>query len=361
MTPTSARRPLRRWLRTLVVALSAAFLPSVAAAFCGGGFASEDLTVTCLTRQFKTAEDEANRSAAASLLIPRLVARGHSSALGYGAGPGWTHVGRGVEPVLRYDENVNEGSPEGPLVLGGLAFEIPEDQVRRSDLVLGGQLTMAARRILGEDTWVDLRGSAMLAYAATEHVALKDVSLDTCLRRGTGPQSSLRACASGAYRGRKLEDDRAAILSIEHVRTGFVADRPVLASFGIRRRFHDDHRENGLLAGVEVIAAPYIVVGLAGTFNAPVADENVERRSLTLFASGRIGRVKGSVYLRHGESSGSNVLGIDRRDQTQTIGLSTVLPRGLLLDVSYRRRRGTIEYFDEARPHIGIRFAERRF
>ena len=189
---------LGRWLRAIVLTLSAACLPSVAAAFCGGGFASEDLTVTCLTRQFETAKDEPSHAAAANLLIPRLVARGHASALGYGAGQGWTLVGRAVEPVLRYDENVNEGSPEGPLVLGGLAFEIPEDQVRRPDVVVGGRITMTARRILGLDTWIDLKGSAMLAYAATEHVALTDASLDMCLRHGTGGRSSLRACASSA-------------------------------------------------------------------------------------------------------------------------------------------------------------------
>ena len=107
--------------------------------------------------------------------------------------------------------------------------------------------------------------------------------------------------------------------------------------------------------------APNIVLGVAGTLNAAEPGENVERRSLTAFAAGRLGRMTGSVFLRHGESSGSNVLGIDRRDRTQSIGLTVVLPRGLLLDVSYRRRRGTIDYFDEARPHIGIRFAERRF
>lgn len=361
MSLAGIRRQSQRWLRAIVPAILAACLPSVAAAFCGGGFASEDLTVACLTRQFETADDEASRAAAAGLLISRLVARGHSSALGFGEGPGWTHVGRTAEPVLRYDENVNGGSPEGPLVLDGLAFEIPEDQVRQPDLVLGGRVTVAARRILGKDTWIDLQGGAMLAYAATEHVALKDVSLDACLRRGTGPRSSLRACASGAYRGRKLQDDRAAILSVEHIRTGVIASRPVLVSFGIRRRFLEDYSENGLLAGAEAIVAPDLVIGLAGAINAPVAGENVERRSLTVFAAGQVGRMKGRVYLRHGESSGSNVLGIDRRDETQMIGLTTVLPRGLLLDVSYRRRRGTIAYFDEAEPHIGIRFAGYRF
>lgn len=163
------------------------------------------------------------------------------------------------------------------------------------------------------------------------------------------------------YQGRKLQDDRAAIVSIEHVRTGFLANRPVLFSFGIRRRYLEDHGEIGLLSGVEAIVAPSVVLGVAGTLNAPEPGENVERRSLTLFAAGRLGRLSGNVFLRHGESSGSNVLGIDRRDRTQSIGLTAVLPRGLLLDIGYRRRRGTIDYFDEARPHIGIHLAERRF
>lgn len=355
------RRQLGRWLGAIVLSLSAACLPSAAAALCGGGFASEDLTVACLSRHFETETDATSRAVVASLLLPRLVARGRSPVLGFGPGPTWTRLGRTLEPVLRYDDNVNEGSPKGPLRLGGLEFTIPEDQVRRADIVLGGRVVGAARRILGVDTWVDLRGGAMLTYAATEHVALTDASAEICLRQGTGRQSSLRACASGAYQGRKLQNDQAAILSIEHVRTTFVANRPVLFNIGLRRRFLDDHRETGLSAGVEAIIAPNLVIGSAGTLYASEPGENVERRSLTLFSAGRIGGMTGNVFVRHGESWGSNVLGIDRRDRTLSVGLTTALPRGLLLDIVYRKRRGTIDYFDDVETEIGLRFAARRF
>lgn len=123
-----------------------------------------------------------------------------SAARGYTVNGEGAIVGKGLtwSPVISYDPDINGGSHKSSFNVSGFEFSIPENQRRKSGVVIGAETDAFLRYGFGNQTILDLSGSAYLVWAPQHDIMKANLGGSACVTRQIERDLYLSGCMIAA-------------------------------------------------------------------------------------------------------------------------------------------------------------------
>ena len=122
-----------------------------------------------------------------------------------GQGPQRLSSGLSLSPILRYDNNINGGTPGDSILIGGLPFTIPAESRALSGVIWGADVGGSLRYSLSPKTVVDAHLSAGRAQGQGARVETKSGSV--CVGQFLGGSEWLDLCLQRDIANRALSQN----------------------------------------------------------------------------------------------------------------------------------------------------------
>ncbi|SDF37512.1 hypothetical protein [Limimaricola pyoseonensis] len=282
----------------------------------------------------------------------RRLARGIAAGMGHEAGFG-TVVRQSVDidPILRYDDNLNGGLRNDSFTLFGLEFVVDEAQVAQAGLLLGAGARSATRVALGGrsalvtdlDLWGGVAPGTGLTKAGTGGRA--------CLTRRVDFANHLRGCGGASIERFDLGESEAVFADADWFRLFGLGPSLHEARLGIgTTRFDADdgpYDQAAWSAGL-VSAWP---AGVATAFDLrrgeAVPGQHVVTTALSAELTALVASRPTRFRLGWRQSEGGLFFGTPRTDETWRVALSRPLGARLAVSAGYEVTQSSVDFFED--------------
>jgi hypothetical protein len=267
-----------------------------------------------------------------------------------------------LRPTLEYDNNINGGNPEGPLVLGDLTFFGDDSLVRVAGALVGLNLNVGGRYLYGEGSYLDYSVGSSYAYSPDHGLGIFSSSLSFCNVTLLTTWTYLDVCAMSSKIQKDLLDSETdeVSLAISKFRT---FDDSTLGMVGIElsRYINNNQPQYRVSLEQEVITKDGVVVNLDLMVGEPLDGLLATTFSLNSTAALPVSNRFLEIGLQFSEASGGYLLGISRSDRSILINASYQLSNWLEVGIGYSSVDSTIDYYDEDVPFLSIGLPAIRF
>lgn len=254
--------------------------------------------------------------------------------------------GHALTPVIRHDNNVNDGIPSDHITLGGLRFTIPEEYQAKSSVLIGLQYSRwwsysyapAARVTVASSYTLELEPRHGYHHAAA--------SARICAEQPVADWTWWDSCLTGIYDNDSIGEDLTLAVS-----TG---PRAVFASplgyhqlaLSLGQSATRDYRKSLAQLSLATLSRDHGLFRLG-----LLAGERIEGENTVLSAVdfGWTGQIMGrdlSIGLGHARTEGAQLFGLAREDRITRASLSSPVGK-FELGGFVERRSSTIDAYDE--------------
>lgn len=258
--------------------------------------------------------------------------------------------GLSLEPVLRFDNNINGGTPGKTIIIGGLPFDIAPDARARAGLTAGVLARGSLRFSLSPKTVVSANIAATAARGAGFNLSAQAATL--CLGQYLGGADWLDLCYGANADNRALgrSSDHFVSLGLTHQ---FATDFALFqADAKLRQTSTQSHDKLALDMGLMAAHGPWGLIQARFDLGQWVTGQHSRLfgASLSLTRPG-LGQdtTLTAAYAREG---GSQFFGMARKDETFSIALNRAIGPHLGLGFVLRDRQSTLANYDG--PSLGF-------
>lgn len=279
------------------------------------------------------------------------------SQIDHGAGPTAGEGAFSAAPFLRFDPNLNGGFPEAHVTVGGLRFEIAEEDQAASGLIAGVNLSYGWRRGLGGGTALELRSALSLGHALERDLLKVSAGAEACLRHRARRDLYLHACLDAGGSRFELGESRhvGARVGVTRLMTGFGGAHELTFEGRVESALSQTRYDRGVLAVSLVSAMPGPVVYTArAELGQPVEGVLVARARVSLGATFELLDWPTSLSLDWRHAQGGRFLGETREDRTVTLSVSRPVSDRARLSLSLSRNASTADPYDGDSLGIGV-------
>ncbi len=258
-------------------------------------------------------------------------------------------------PLLSYVPNLNGGLENTTLKVGGLTFELNEDQVARGGLALGGGYDGSLRLGWSQGRYIEARYQAESIYAPGIKLLQTEDRAALCARNHVTGWTFADLCLRQSRIWQDLNDSnrREAEFSMAHLFEAIGRTHEVTVSAG--RGFGAGSLDSFLSLGLES-ASRNMATRLLLRIGTPSPDGTGANVSLLSELRWNMkGRIAG-LSLSASRSSEVPFLGLQRQDVTIGIGGLLQLNDSAVLSATWRSNQSTVDFFDTESIKVEVSF-----
>jgi len=334
-------------------------LSQEASASCLANSGNERLTNYCLAQVVS----EWGASPQSALMIDaRLKREGYANGLGFPSRIDKHDLTGFVTPIIDYSDNINGGNPDKPLVLGGLKFTGDPDLIQKAGVLLGARVGFYGRSIVGEGNYIDHQASVSYEHAPQHGIGIKRLNASVCSKNHLGGLLYADLCAAAGRQIKQLSDQKNQTLNMtmsKIIRIGNSSFNEV--KLGALKNYNEGFNQKQIAAGIDTIFANGLFSSATIRLGEAVSDELALRKAASLNFGYSVKGKPVSMSLSISDASGSQMIGVARRDITKSIDLVYGVTPKVSLSVGYENVDSSIDYFDVKAPKFGIRFSAIKF
>lgn len=287
----------------------------------------------------------------------RTAGEGLLSRTGHGEAP---TVGEGAfsaSPFLRYDPNLNGGFPEDHVSVGGLRFEVAEEDQAVSGLIAGVTLSYGWRRGLGGGTAFELRSALSLGRALEQDMVKGSFGAEGCLRHLARRDLYLYGCVDASLARFELgrSERVGARFGVTRLMTGFGGVHELTLEGRAERNLGSLPYDRGGVSLSLLSAMPGpVIYNVRAELGQPVDGVLVTRARVSLGATFELLDRPTSLSLDWRQAEGGTFLGVPREDRTVTLSASRPVTDRVRVSVSLTRNRSTADPYDRDGVGLGV-------
>jgi hypothetical protein len=344
----------------LQVALVLGLLSSTAAqANCLAGNSESRLKIFCVA---ETLNNKQIGIGDAEFLDAMLKREGYSRGLGFPTTVDQTSVETYVSPVLDYNNNINAGNPNRPLVLGNLSFDGDPANTLKTGVVAGLSTGVSGRHIYGIGRYLEFGVSASYAHSPNHNMGIARASANVCSRNDVGKHWYVDACGDSTRLVRDLAAETTSGLTISTTKL-FATNGSAFhaANIGVRRHFAEAYEHKQLLLGVSTARSNGIYTAFNVALGEGVENQLALRRSVQASVGASLFEKPVTATLSYAYSDGGMLLGFERNDTSRSISVSYSVTPKISVNIGYKQTRSSIDYFNTNEPVVSVQLAPIRF
>lgn len=281
--------------------------------------------------------------------------RGQGFAHIQGQDPQVLSSGLGLVPVLRYDNNINGGTPGDMIVIGGLPFAIPIETRALSGVIWRAEARGRLRLSLSPTTTLDANLSASHAQGRGARVKTNAAAL--CLGQFLGAADWLDVCLQRESVDRALSRNQNTSVSIaltQQFATDFALSE---AQVKLRQSISKDYKKLSLDLGLTNARAHLGVLETRAEFGQFIAGQHTRLFGASLSLSRPILGADTTLFATYGHEGGAEFFGTPRWDRVIGLGLSRPITDLLGVNLSLQDRQSTLANYDGIT--LGVEFTIR--
>lgn len=266
-----------------------------------------------------------------------------SNARGYGVGTDIRKVSSSVDilPVLTYDSDINGGVSKDGFNLSGFDFVIPEDERRKSGVVLGAAMDASVRYALGRQTVADISGWVSHVWSPKHDITKTSAGMSACVTKQMERDLYLSGCAAYALFQTDLKDDQSLMGEVK-VNRLFGGDSAIhdvglgVSRVGVKdRSTGDGYAQTRVTLSGTTLFVSGDFAGYGATFGEKVDGEKVRTLGLTASYGRTFGKQTVIGNVGYDKYDGTRWLGQEVREEAFTAGVRVVRDRGPDVSVRY--------------------------
>lgn len=258
-----------------------------------------------------------------------------------------------LDPILRYDSNINGGTPGETILIVGLPFTIAPEQRAVSGIIWGAEIGASLRFSISPKTVVEAKASASSAHGAS----VKTATASLCLGQFLGRTDWLDLCLQRDTADRALShnDQTTASIALSHqFATAFALSE---AQVKLRQTVAQDYQKLSLDLGLTTARAQWGLLETRAEFGQYIAGEHTRLFGATLSLTRPIWGANTVVYASYAREGGADFFGHPRKDEVISLGLSRPINDLFGLNLSVQDRRSTLANYDGVT--LGLNFTFR--
>jgi hypothetical protein len=298
----------------------------------------------------------------AQFLDAMLKREGYSGGLGFPTTVHQTSIETSVSPVLDYNNNINAGNPNRPLVLGSLSLDGDADYIRKAGVVAGLSTGASGRHIYGNGRYLDFGVSASYAHSLNHKMGIARVSASVCSLNDIGKHWYVDACGDSTRLVRDLAAETTSGLTISTTKLFTINGSAFnAANIGVRRHFSEEYEQRQLLLGVSTERSNGVYTAVNVALGEGVENQLALRHSVQASVGTSLFEKPLTATFSYAYSDGGMLLGFNRNDTNRSITVSYAVTSMISLNVGYRQTRSSIDYFNANEPTVSVQLTPIRF
>jgi hypothetical protein len=335
------------------------FFPQTVFANCFNGNIESRLSNFCLIANAHGHTIDVPTAARIDFNLKR---EGYSRGLGFPIVVEQTSVETYVSPVLDYNNNINAGNPNRPLVLGNLSFDGDPANLLKTGVVAGLSTGFNGRHIYGNGRYLDFGVSASYAHSPNHKMGIARATANVCSRNDIGKHWYVDACGDSTRLVRDLAAETTSGLTISTTKL-FATNGSSFhsANLGVRRHFAETYEHKQLLLGLQTARSNGIYTAFNGALGEAVENQLVLRHSIQATVGTSLFEKPLTATLSYAYSDGGMLLGFERNDTSRSISVSYEVTPKVSVNIGYRQTKSTIDYFNTNEPTVSVQLAPIRF
>jgi hypothetical protein len=264
-----------------------------------------------------------------------------------------------ISPVLRYDSNINGGTPGETILIMGIPFTIAPQSRAKKGLVLGGSASGNLRLSISPTTVIDANISASRAQG--QGLTVKTTAASMCLGQFMGGANWLDLCIQRDLADRALSQNDQTTASLGLTQQFASAFALSEAKLNLRKSRNDDYDKLWLDLGLTTARAQWGLLRTEAEFGQYVAGEHSRLFGATLSLSRPIFGETTTLFASYAREGGADFFGAARRDQVVSLGMSRPITKLLGLNLSLQDRRSTLANYDGVTFGVDFTFSNFTF
>ena len=265
-------------------------------------------------------------------------------------------------PVISYSHNINDGNPNGPLILGDMVFQGKADRVKKAGVLIGAGAGMRDRYFPHAGAYFDYGVNAHYAHSPQHKIGIASLSADACLVKSLRNWRYVDLCTRVDRVQKDLSDTR---IKQHEIRVSQLWNRQFTHSYqftaGMALRSTDQSDQTQISVEMDMLFPTNRVWSLRVIRGERVPNQLVLTQTVSISFVQLIKQNPIALDLAYSEYSGGRLLGHNRDDRMLSALLSYPLSRQVRLSFGYQFINSTIDYFDLKTPLFALKFQALQF
>ncbi len=289
-------------------------------------------------------------------------AYGLARAMGQeGAAPGTiVHQRFDVDPILRYDDNLNGGMKNDSFTALGLEFRIDEDQVAKEGLLIGAEVGSDTRVALGHKTALDVDLGAWAGVSPGNDLSKIGANGQACVSHRIDFANHVQSCGGASIDRYELGEGALAFVSADYIRLFSAGPglHEARIGTGVNRNFTEsgDYDQQTLSFGVTSAWKQGFATNLRASFGEEVEGRHVTTKSVDAGITAIVLDQPTSFRAGWRESEGGLFLGEPRSDETWSASVSRPITKRASVRIGYSDTDSTADFYDDSGFDFAVSF-----
>lgn len=281
--------------------------------------------------------------------------------LGLAGGAGLLSARAGLAPVLRYDANINGGTPGETINFGSLILTISEDSRAKAGLVAGLSPSSRMKWALGRGHVIEASASATALRALNHDLTVNSHSAALCSGSYLGDATWLDLCLRRSSTFRDLSTSRSTAKSAQLARQFAGAGGVFEITARRTQTVTPDYAKMSTDMGL-AYAAPRLGTLKVDLSKGQLIDgKHTQLQGVSLSLNRKMFQRPTTVFTSYTRDGGASFFGTERVDTARTIGVSRTIGSKMRVTVSWRRSQSTLDNYSGDSFGFDIAFADLKF
>lgn len=254
-----------------------------------------------------------------------------------------------IEPIVKYDENVNNGVSDGSLILGNYILTPTKDSLAQAALVGGARLAMGVPVLYDRGSTLNFGLSGSITHSPAVDYTRTWLHVSTCADHYLSDWSWLILCAGYQYENEREVDNTEkgpfGTIGLRKIFSSSRGSHEITATLSKERMIDYDKLSvsGSLLSAIAGVGAVNFVAGLGEI----VPGENTMKWEVGASLTRPVFGETTTFALGAEAKEGDNFFGVARKDRTYSLSVGRQMNELLWVDVGAKRRESTVDLFDE--------------
>jgi len=259
-----------------------------------------------------------------------------------------------ISPTLYYSDNINGGNPDKKLRLGNLEFDGEPNLVAKAGIVAGLTLNGNSRLTYGEGRYLNASASASLAYSTEHSLSYTRSNIQVCSKNKIRRDAHIDMCASANKHNKEISSSDEDSLTTSYSKMFFNEFGATEMKMSLRRLNVKDYAQNQLSLSSDLIHRNNGFYSLGLSLGESVKDQLATRYTVYMNAAKYYKGRKYNLFISHSFSDGGKLLGVDRKERSSSVVVSTGIRSDISISIGYATVRSSIDYFDRSYPIVSL-------
>lgn len=266
------------------------------------------------------------------------------------------------QPTLEYENNLNGGNQHRDLVVGNYVFQGDEARVRKGGLLAGIGVDLKGTYFYGPGRYMSLSLNKGYKHSFQYNLSVDSYALSACSMNHVYNWWSVDICYSENKIKKKFSTTSLKNLKMSGSKI-ITLPYTSYAKFGVGfERYNDPGmQQNRISAELNTILPEGKFAALKITIGRAVPNKLALSHDIVVSVSRPFYGKPLSLKLSQTRYEGGNFFGLDWSEKSNHVGIEYPLTPSLTASLGFRKKTGTIDYFEEEAPTFGVSYQPFRF